>query len=377
MKKDPDATQMIRLDAPGRSASTAAPPVRASGRLVCVAGPDVGKSFRLGARPVVIGRGVEADVAIAGDDVSRKHARIEWRGDHFIVADAGSSNGTTVNGIPIREAELHAGDRITLGAGTILVFTHDDDLEHRALQLQKLESLAHLAGGVVHDFRNMLSVIVTNVDLLEHQVASGGDPAAIAAMLGDVREAARAGLDLTKRLLFFSRRNQSTDWATVDLTRLVDEATGLVARAFASARIDVELAVAPGLAVRGNAEELRQCLLNLLLNARDAMPDGGRLRVAAAARTYARIEAMREHLPYAGEYVEITVRDEGPGMDEAIAARVFEPFFTTKPAGQGTGLGLATVYGVVRNHGGNVLVDSAPGRGTTFRVLVPRWTGPA
>ena len=123
--------------------------------------------------------------------------------------------------------------------------------------------------------------------------------------------------------------------------------------------------------VTGRRGELHHVLLNLCLNARDAMPGGGRLALHAERVELSRPAAMHLHLPAPGAYVELTVRDTGTGMDEVTLARVFEPFFTTKRPGEGTGLGLATVYGVVRSHGGNVLVDSTPGDGTTFRLLLP------
>jgi signal transduction histidine kinase len=359
------------LDAP----STIAPPMAPAARLVAVMGPQVGTVFRLGSRPVVIGRDDQADIGMSGSDVSWHHAQIAWHGSHYVLTDLGSRNGTAVNGVPIVEHSLAVGDRIRIGATAILLLSHHDELEERALQLHKLEALAQLAGGLVHDFRNTLGIISVNVDLLGEMLRDGrGHEEGAQAMLADVRAATAAGAALTERLLAFSRRSEVTAWKTVAVGTLVDNVVGLIRRLLETRhKIQIQVDVDRELAIRGDADELQQALLNVCFNARDAMPGGGLLSVRARARRLSHAEALRAHLPFAGAYVEISVTDDGIGMDESTVARIFEPFFTTKRAGQGTGLGLSSVYGVARNHGGAVLAESTPGVGTRILVMLPVW----
>ena len=342
-------------------------------RLVCVLGHEVGKTFQLdGAEPVIIGRGSSVSISIEGTEVSRRHAMITRRQDHnFVLRDLSSRNGTTVNGALITEHVLTPGDRIHLGGGTVLMFTIHDDLESRALRFQRLESLATVTGGIVHDFKNTLGVIIANAELLQNALAGLPRNEEHVAMVGDIALAATAGLETAKRLLYFSDRQGGEGWTNIDVASLVDEVLAIVRRPLVLKRIRLEVQTQAAMRVWGSRDELHHALLNLVVNARDAMPDGGTLRVAARALALPRAESMRLHLPLPGTYVEIEVSDTGTGMDAATRARIFEPFFTTKPSGVGTGLGLPTVYGTIRRHGGNVLVDSTLGKGTVMRVLIP------
>lgn len=361
------------MSVPERARDTANPPFAPSARLVCVVGHAVGRSFPItGTAPVTIGRADDADIVIEGAEVSRHHARIRWERGQFVLTDLGSRNGTLVNGVSIREHVLASGDRVQIGGWTVLVFAIDDDLEQRALRLQRLESLAALTGGIVHDFKNTLGAILTNAELLRVQLAARPGSEAETEMVDDIVIAARASLDTARRLLYFSDRDEGSDLIALDLGKLVDGVMAVAGRALQARRINVEIAIGPRLVIRGRPDELHHVLLNLIMNARDAMREGGVVRVAATARTLARTEALELHLPVEGDYLELTVSDTGCGMDAATQARALEPFFTTKPAQEGTGLGLSTVYGVVRRLGGNVLIESAVGRGTTMRLLLPR-----
>ncbi len=356
-----------------RVGDTMSPAAKPTGRLVCLVGPEPGRVYTLGARPMLIGRGPEVQIPLEGSDISRNHARIVWTGDRFRVEDLGSRNGTAVNGVPMRSHALRVGDRIQIGNSTVLVFAQHDDLERRALRLQKLDALAQLAGGMVHDFKNVLSVVLGNVEYVEQWLLDQAveNPDVLQSMK-DLRTAVTSASELTQRLLYFARREVAPAMAPVPLRALIEETTGMLRRQLGgAASVEVVLDVDPGLDVLGSRGELAHALINLTLNARDAMPGGGTLTFRAARAQLARPAAMLLHLPAPGAFVELAVIDTGIGMDEATLARAFEPFFTTKRPGEGTGLGLSTVYGVVRNHGGNVLIDSTLGRGTTFRLFLP------
>ncbi|HEX5042259.1 MAG TPA: ATP-binding protein [Candidatus Polarisedimenticolaceae bacterium] len=226
----------------------------------------------------------------------------------------------------------------------------------RLRQSQKLEALGLLAGGVAHDFNNLLMVIRGHAELLR------GTPGVSPRMQRSCDEIDRAvdrARSLTQQLLTFSRR-QAIQRRLLDLNTVVRDTTKMLHRLVGE---DIELHVrcAPGeLTLHADAGMLVQVLLNLAVNARDAMPRGGRLHVDTAERTQ---DGRRFAL--------LQVQDEGTGIDPAIVPRIFDPFFTTKEVGKGTGLGLATVFGVAQQHGGSVEVDGGFGRGATFRVLLP------
>jgi signal transduction histidine kinase len=359
-----------------RPGDTAPPPLAATGRLVCLVGPRAGQAFPLGAKSQVIGRAPDADISIDANDVSRRHARLDWRHGELEITDLGSRNGTHVNGVPVRTKVLQIGDRVQIGLSSIFVYARHDELEQRAQRMQKLEGLAQLAGGMAHDFRNTLGLIRGTAQLLEEMIRerAGGD-AELLQLAHDIDHAVEAGLEVTQRLLTFSRREVAGEAAQVKLRGLVDEVVALVRRTFLGEHaIRIDVAIDDRLEVRGRKGELHHALLNLCLNARDAMPQGGRLAISARAVRVRRAEAPRLQLPRAGDYVELAVADTGAGMDEATLARVFEPFFTTKKPGEGTGLGLSTVYGIVRQHGGAIQVESRPGEGTCFNLLLPDTT---
>jgi PAS domain S-box-containing protein len=245
-------------------------------------------------------------------------------------------------------------------------------LEAQLLQAQKMEAVGTLAGGVAHDFNNVLSVILSYAEMIGCDLRPE-DP-----LRADLEEIRRAGLraaDITKQLLAFSRK-QVLEARVVDLNDSVAALEKLVTRLLGAG---VELSCIPGASlwnVKIDPGQFDQVLMNLAVNARDAMPRGGTLTVASR-NVVLDDEDAREHPDVTpGDYVEIAVGDTGTGMDAETQARIFEPFFTTKEMGKGTGLGLATVFGIVRQSGGHIWVDSAPGNGTTFKVFFPRFRGP-
>jgi two-component system cell cycle sensor histidine kinase/response regulator CckA len=239
-------------------------------------------------------------------------------------------------------------------------------LEQRLLEVQKMEALGRLAGGVAHDLNNLLTVIQGYGALLRDSLAEAGQPHPF---LAEVTDAGSRAAALTRQLLAFSRR-QVLDPRLLDLNAEVSQLQRLLRRTLGEdVRLDVELAT--GLPqVRLDPGQLEQVIVNLAVNARDAMPRGGTLTLATG--TAPRPQTAAGGLVASDEsWVRLQVRDTGSGMPPEILRHAFEPFFTTKERGKGTGLGLASVYGIVRQSGGEIRVQSAPGEGTTFEILLP------
>jgi PAS domain S-box-containing protein len=240
------------------------------------------------------------------------------------------------------------------------------DSQARLLHAQKLEAVGRLAGGIAHDFNNLLSVILGFSRPLLRELPEDSP------IREDVREidaAAERAAALTRQLLTFGRR-QETPQRPVDLNALLRGLEPLLARLLGD---DVELVLdlAPGLArVLGDPQQFEQVVINLAVNSRDAMPDGGTFRIETRDLPPGSDEALGRRLP-PGAHVRLEVSDTGHGMDEGTRARIFEPFFTTKEPGKGTGLGLSIVYSVVEQAGGSIAVDAAPGKGTSFEILLP------
>jgi two-component system cell cycle sensor histidine kinase/response regulator CckA len=246
-------------------------------------------------------------------------------------------------------------------------------MEERLRQSEKLEAVGQLAGGIAHDFNNQLAGIVGYADLVRSDLKDGTD---LANNVDRILVAAKRAADLTGQLLAFARRGKYQS-AAVDVNVLVEEVLSLL-RHSVDKRIEVrqELTARPSLTL-GDASQLQSAILNLAINARDAMPEGGAVTVATRLRELEEGDGRSESedLP-PGNYVEVEVTDTGTGIDADTQRRVFEPFFTTKPMGKGTGMGLAAVYGTVKNHGGTIAVESERGRGSTFRLLLPLYEGP-
>jgi signal transduction histidine kinase len=337
--------------------------IRAS--LVCVSGPDLGTAFPVGKSSVVIGRS-HADITIGEGEVSRRHARLVCTGNGaFQLEDLQSSNGTLINGVRIQKpTTVTVGDRIQVGR-TVLVFTQHDELAERVERMQRLEAMATLAGGIAHDFNNALSVIMFNLDVVAAELPEGDGRAS----LEEIRDATTSAIGLAKRLLRLGRP-EALPFVAVDILELANK-TSAMARRRATAPLEIVIHVEAGARALGSYDELHQVLLNLCLNAIDAMPKGGRLAIAARTMKIHSDEALARQLPGSGTYVELTVTDNGCGMDGATLARAFEPYFTTKSRDKGTGLGLAMIHSSVRRHHGAVDVQSVVGHGTTFRITLP------
>jgi len=241
-------------------------------------------------------------------------------------------------------------------------------LKEQLFQSQKMETVGLLAGGVAHDFNNLLTPILGYSEMLMMDLPEG-DPDR--AKLEQIRHAAEMAKELIHRLLAFSRK-QMLRLEVVDVGGIVRELEPVLRRTIReNVRIEVSVPATPGhvLADRGQIE---QALLNLAINAQDAMPDGGRLTVETEGADLDESYSSLHPEVSPGPYVMLSVGDSGMGMDEETQAHIFEPFFTTKGPGKGTGLGLATVYGIVKQHGGYVYVSSAKGKGSVFRIYLPR-----
>ena len=268
--------------------------------------------------------------------------------------------------IPI---DVHA--RVLVGDGQVVGVTsiardlsERDRLENELRQAQKMEAVGRLATGIAHDFNNLITVLLGYSDELIEQVPPGSEWQRSAT---EIRRAAERASGLTQQLLSFSRR-QATVAHTVDLNVVVANMEDMVRRLLGP-EIRLEFSLDPSLAnIRADGAQIGQVVMNLVVNARDAMPKGGQLTVETA-----NVELGAEHLDVIpGPHVSLCVRDTGVGMLPEVRDRLFEPFFTTKDSGQGTGLGLSMVQGIVRQSGGSVMVESQPGKGSAFHAYFPR-----
>jgi two-component system cell cycle sensor histidine kinase/response regulator CckA len=235
------------------------------------------------------------------------------------------------------------------------------------LQAQKMEAIGRLAGGVAHDFNNTLTIIHLSLQLLKRKLRPE-DP--LWEYVQQIEEAGERATALTKQLLSFSRR-EVVEPRVVDLGREIGNLSRMLQRIIGE---DIELVtvLADDLwPIYADPAQIDQTIVNLVVNARDAMPNGGRLTIETANVVLDEAYAARHVDVRPGEYVRLTVGDTGVGMDEEIKAHLFEPFFTTKEPGQGTGLGLSTVFGIVKQNAGHIWVHSRVGQGTTFKIYLP------
>ena len=244
-------------------------------------------------------------------------------------------------------------------------------LERQLLQASKMEAVGRIAGGVAHDFNNMIQVINGFADYLATKLEENDSAHAITMKIKEAGERAAA---LTAQLLAFSRK-RNPRLEVVNLSESIAALESLLERAL-SRRISYSATFQQGLwPVRVDPTQLDQVILNLAINARDAMPGGGTVTIDTSNVTIAEDYRSQQFDIVPGDYVRLAVSDTGVGMDEDTCSKIFEPFFTTKEEGIGTGLGLAVVYGAVRDAKGDIRVSSTPGRGTTFEILLPRGDG--
>lgn len=243
--------------------------------------------------------------------------------------------------------------------------------EEQLRQAQKMEAVGQLTGGIAHDFNNMLAVILGGLSLLERRLAKGETD--VSRYIEAARDGATRAASLTQRLLAFSRR-QPLAPEVIDANRMIAGLNEFLDRSLGE-HVITQTVLAAGLwKAHADPSQLEQSVLNLAVNARDAMPDGGRLTIETA-NAHLSDDYAREHAVAAGHYVLIAVTDTGEGMSEEVIAKAFDPFFTTKPVGKGTGLGLSQVFGFVRQSGGHVKIYSEVGQGTSIKIYLPRYWG--
>jgi len=318
---------------------------------------------------------------------SRSGMLIEGIRPHFVAVETEQLRLLDASALEVRRAvtrtntilfwALLTGGILILGTSTLL-FVHLRSRVHAEARLtrareelqegRRLEAVGQLAAGVAHDFNNILTVIIGLGELIQQTLPRDHSGRSDLILL---REAAGKATDLTRQLLAFGRR-QVLEMRTLDLNAVVRHLGTFLARVLPES---VQLTVLPaeGLGrVWADPSQLEQILMNLAVNARDAMPGGGRLTIETANTELDHLAADLHDGVKPGRYVALVVSDTGVGMDAATRARIFEPFFTTKEAGKGTGLGLATVYGIVKQSGGHIWAYSEPSHGTTFKIFLPR-----
>ncbi len=291
-----------------------------------------------------------------------------------VVTKDGRTIWVSTNGIPV----LDAGGALLGYRGSDTDVTERRRLEDekeklrvQLLQAQKMESIGRLAGGVAHDFNNMLGAITGYAEFALEQVDPAGP---VAADIYEIQKAAARSVDMTRQLLAFARR-QTIAPKVLDLNETLGSALKMLRRLVGE---DIDVIWMPGRGVpsiRMDLSQIDQVLANLCVNARDAIDGVGRITIETSGRIVGEADSARYPGLDPGEYACLTVSDDGCGMDAATLAKLFEPFFTTKAVGKGTGLGLATVHGIVEQNGGHIAVRSEPGRGTAFEVLLPRYSG--
>lgn len=241
-------------------------------------------------------------------------------------------------------------------------------MEAELRQAQKMEAIGQLAGGIAHEFNNFLGVILGYSELLSEEAAQNEK---LAQYVTEIRGATQHAASLTRQLLAFGRK-QVLDPQMLDLNRCIWESHNLLRR-LVPANIDVVPVLAPAIGrVKADVSQIQQVLINLVANARDAMPLGGKIAIETTDAQLDETHTARHIGLHPGSYVQLSIRDNGAGMNEETRAHIFEPFYTTKEPGKGTGLGLATVYGIVTQSGGHVSVESTVGKGTVFRIYLPR-----
>ena len=351
------------------------PPNRA--RLVGLFGPSAGQVFFLKGTREILGRGVGANIFIDSLEISRRHALI-WRDveERWFIKDMGSSNGCYINSQRITGThEITFGDRLQLARDNLFVFTHHDTLEDQVLQLQKMDALGQLAGEVAHDFKNLLTVFSATVDMWRLRRTRGQirteAPFSDKKLDHDINrmdEACSRANDLIQRLLAYARPSKG-EVTPVDVSQITRDAIRLCSETFPEGT-NINSEIKADHWVPADATQIHQAVMNLLVNARDAMPHGGTIQVTVDDLRQSRVEGFDSPFSPHG-FVCLSVADNGQGMDQATKERIFDPFFTTKGAGKGTGLGLATVKAIAARHDGQVLVESAPGEGATFRMILP------
>ena len=292
----------------------------------------------------------------------RRGDRVEYF-ETVRVTKTGQRRNVSISVSPIRDAKGEI-----MGASAIARdVTGQKRAEEQLRQAQKMEAVGRLAGGVAHDFNNILGIVTSCCELLRSRVGPNG----AAQYVDNIQEAAKRGASLTRQLLSFTRRQTGVQPRLFDVNDSLKDVVKLLRPLMGD---DVQIIIrhsTDAAIVEADPSQLDQIVLNIAVNARDAMPKGGKLILETSVQEFDSGLAMQHPPMKAGRYVVLAISDTGIGMDAVTLSQIFEPFFTTKEKGKGTGLGLATVYGIVKQNGGHIWVYSEPGRGTTFKVYLP------
>ncbi|MEW6350508.1 MAG: response regulator [Thermodesulfobacteriota bacterium] len=335
---------------------------------VSYANPEIARLFGCDSAEAMVGSPLEAFIAPEQKDLLRNR-QIDWlKGKSvspYLDLRGVRKNGEEFDMQVWPKTVIHGGEPAVLHF--VMDSTEEKSLRAQLIQAQKLEAVGTLAGGVAHDFNNILTVVSGFSELLLVDKSPGSTEYED---LERVLSASKQGAELVKRLLTFSRKAEAYPHP-LNLNNEIAQMQKLLSRTIPK-MIEIELVLDPNVhTVNADSVQIGQLLMNLAVNAKDAMPDGGKL-VMATKNVSLDEEYCRAYLgAKAGDYVRLTVSDTGQGMDQETVRRIFEPFFTTKAPGAGTGLGLATVYGIVKQHGGHITCSSEPNRGTSFAVYFP------
>ena len=320
----------------------------------------VGRSIRL-----VAGPGTDPAAVAAIEDAFRERRATDVEALTYRKDGSAFWNATTV--APVRDAD----GTVTHFVGVVTDVTERRQLEERYRHAQKMEAIGQLAGGIAHDFNNLLTVIKGYSELLLNKPTL--EPASVRELLTEINAAGDQAVSLTRQLLAFSRQ-QVIEARPLELNSVVGDTERMLRRLIGE-DITFSTTLATGLGlVHADPAQLSQILINLVVNARDAMPTGGALSITTRSVLLDKAACAGRPGLTPGRFVQLEVTDTGHGMGAEIQARIFEPFFTTKPAGKGTGLGLATVHGIVAQAGGAISVRSEPNVGTTFTIVLPTVT---
>ncbi|MCK9377164.1 MAG: PAS domain S-box protein [Syntrophobacterales bacterium] len=301
---------------------------------------------------------------VLSEMVKGREREAPWSQEYRIIKPGGEVRWIQDRGFPVRDDHNH----LIMFTGVATDITERKALEQQLLQAQKMEVAGRLAGGVAHDFNNLIMAIMGYVELMGAKVLKG-DP--LHGYLEEIQKATDRAAGLTRQLLTFSRQ-QIMKPQVIDLNRVVLDLKKMLERVLGE-DVDLEIMTDSGTApVKADPGHLTQILMNLVVNARDAMPRGGQITVETAKVDFKESRHTRFAVASPGPYVRLTVRDTGLGMDEETRTHIFEPFFTTKEPGKGTGLGLSTVYGIVKQSQGYIDLESEPGVGSVFTIYLPR-----
>ena len=314
----------------------------------------------------LVGESIDRVIGVRAINSVREQIDIALGGEQVTYEYAMFRNGTKVHARTSLVPEFNPSGQVVGCFVLSFDITEQKRLQAALVQAQKMEAIGQLSSGIAHDFNNLLTIIIGNLGLLMGQIHERRD---LKELVEPALDAGKRGAELVQRLLTFSRQ-QTLKSKIINVTDLIHNLTPLLKRSLPS-HITLHLNLnAPNPFALIDSHQLENAVLNLVVNARDAMPQGGNITITSSEENIARASDETSDLT-TGNYLQIAVTDTGIGMDAEVLSRIFEPFFTTKAFGQGSGLGLAMVYGFVKQSGGDISVESTPGEGTTFNILLP------